>query len=393
MNNRFSRSLEPQHRSLYPDGRRRYIGGFDPGSGWAEMWTAPEDDPDAVAHFAIPSWVSLGTLEDIGKRSRLLNADPVEELESDEFVIGFDGVERYAGRLGRDGGSERTNALNDPRRYSNEHALTLFFALASELIPEDRFTLRYVTAIPMSLYNDENRQQVQNAFTRTFQYQWNGQAKNGEIVCGAVVPEGAGGLMLYGDTTSKTLVVDYGMRTTDVLIARGQKVDVNSSKGFPIGVSQLISAFNDEFFKLPNVKRRLEEGEAETLLRCYVQGVELPEVKSSRQIIDPGKIKTILDKVYDRIGKQSNTEIARIVNEDQSGAIAASFDLVIPIGGGAYHFKKSLDSLIPNVEDIRHAQSANPEGYFEIAISFTEATWEKVIDNVAARTGGAVQHA
>ena len=148
----------------YPDGRRRYIGGFDPGSGYAELWVAPEDDLDSVVKAIIPSWISLMTLEEIGKRSKLLGADPVDELDEDEFVIEFEGVERGTGRLGRDSGTNRTNALNVPSRYSNEVAESLLFALCGQLIPEDRFTLRYVTALPISLYNDENRQQSARSF-------------------------------------------------------------------------------------------------------------------------------------------------------------------------------------------------------------------------------------
>lgn len=369
--------------SRYIPGRRVYKAGFDPGSGYAELWLAPEDDPDAVVHIAIPSWVSLGTLDDIARRSHLLHANPLDELEDDEFVVEFEGVERYVGRLGRDGGSERTNALNDPRRYSNEHALSLFLALVGKLVQEDRCAIHLVTALPMTLYTDEHRQQVQDTYTRTFVYLWNGQAKNVEVICGAVVPEGAGGLMLYGDTHSRTLILDYGMRTTDVLMARGQKVDVSRSKGFAIGVSQLINAVNEEFYKL--AKRRLEEGEAEHLLRCYVRGEALPEIKSNRKVIDQASILAILDKVYDRIGKQSNIEIARIVNEDEAGEIAAAFDLVIPIGGGAHHFRRALEQLIPNVEKIERPQSANPEGYFEIAWALSEEAWQKAVTNVASR--------
>ena len=226
---------------------------------------------------------------------------------------------------------------------------------------------------------------VQDHFTRTFSYHWNGQAKNGQFTCGAVVAEGAGGLMLYGDTSSKILIIDYGTRTTDVLKAKGQKVDVTSSQGFPIGVSHLMDAFNEEFFKI--AKRRLDPNEVEILLRSYVNEMPLPEVKSQRRVIDAQKIKVILDEVYERIGQVSNSRIAAIVNEDNSGEIAAEFDLVIPIGGGTPHFKRALAKLIPNVEDIKNPQSANPEGYFEIALSFSEDVWAKVVANVEKRQG------
>jgi hypothetical protein len=379
------------HRVLYPDNRRPYFGGFDAGSGFAELWVAPADNPEQVTHAVIPSWVASGCLDDITKRSHLLEADPAEALEEDEFVIAFEGEERYAGRLAQINGTNPTNALNDPRRYANEHAITLLFALAGLLIPEDRFTLRYVTAIPVSLYDDQRRKDIQDVFTRNFQYLWNGHAKNGDLVCGAVVPEGTGALMLYGDTTSKTLVVDYGYRTADVLSAVGQKIDFDHSAGFSIGVGQIVDAFNDELYKFAG--RRLDNREVDTLLRAYVHSESLPIVKSHRKSIDPDKIRTALDKVFKTIGKQANTEIARIINEDESGEVAAAYDLVIPIGGGAYHFRKALETMIPNVEDIEHPQSANPEGYLEIAIGFSEDIWSKVVRDVAKRTNRITQHA
>jgi hypothetical protein len=389
----FYTTQQPKYGTLYPNGRRVYKAGADFGSGFAEFWAAPEDDLDNVLHASIPSWVSLGTMADIAKRSKRIDANPLEELEEDEIVINFQGVERYAGRLGRDGGTQGTDALNDPRRYSNEHAITLLQALVGRVIPEDRVTIHLVTGLPVSLFTDENRRAVQDAFTRTFNFEWNGREKSIEVICGTVVPEGAGGLVLYGDTSSRTLIIDYGMRTTDVLVAQGQKIKAEKSKGFPLGVSHIIDAFNEEFYKLPEARRRLSEGEAIPLLYSYVHGELLPEVKSSRKVIDEQKIRKILDDVYDRLGRQSNTSIARIVSDDESGDLAAEFDLVFAMGGGAYHFKRALDNLIPNVELVQNAQSANPEGYFEIATTFSDGVWKKAVSDVANRTGRTLQHA
>src|SRR2546429_6343426 len=50
-NSGYYASQQPQpHRTLYPDNRRPYFGGFDPGSGFAELWVAPADDPEQVKH-------------------------------------------------------------------------------------------------------------------------------------------------------------------------------------------------------------------------------------------------------------------------------------------------------------------------------------------------------
>lgn len=370
----------------YPFGQqspRVYYGGFDPGSGFAELWVT--DNFQQVRHMTIPSWVAAGALGDIAKRSRTIGADPVDELEEDEFVIQFNDLECYVGRLAQTSGTNGTNAFNDPRRYTNEHALVLLLALAGALIPEDQFCLKYVTALPVSLYDDQHRRQVQDTFTRNFRYLWNGQAKNADLVVGAVVAEGAGALVLYGDTSSLTLVVDYGYRTTDVLIARGQKIDFDRSNGFDVGVGQLVDLFNDEFFTIAG--RRLHEGEAEAILRAYVNEEPLPVVKSHRRVVPEQTIRGVLHRVYTTVGMQANTQIAGIINKDKSGQLAADFDLVIPIGGGAHHFRPVLETMIPNTEKIDTPQSANSEGYMEIAIGFGESVWNKVMGDVARRTG------
>jgi hypothetical protein len=207
-------------------------------------------------------------------------------------------------------------------------------------------------------------------------------------VCGTVVPEGAGGLLLYGDTSSLTLVIDYGYRTTDVLTARGQKVDLERSGGFDIGVGQLVDAFNDEFVKIKidgrTRGRRLDEAEADALLRAYAHGEPLPVIKVNRDPVDPRKVRAILDQVYERIGDQSNTRIAQIVNTDDS-ALGAAYALVLLIGGGAPHFRAKLEEMIPNVNIVEQAQLANPEGYLEIAQGFREDTWQRVTSEVEAR--------
>src|SRR5579875_674461 len=365
--------------------RRVYYGGFDPGSGFAELWVAPADNPQYMRHAVIPSWVASGALVDIARRSRTIGSNPMDELERDEFVIQLDSMGRYVGRLAQTSGTNGTNAFNDPRRYTNEHAQMLLLAMAGLLIPEDQFCLKYVTALPVSLYDDQRRVLIQDTFTRNFTYFWNGRHKTADLVVGAVVPEGTGALVLYGDTTSRTLVVDYGYRTTDVLCAVGQKIDFDRSGGIQIGVGQIIDAFNDEFCKVAG--RRLREDEAEPILRAYVHEKALPVVKSSRRVVDENAMRAALYKVYTTIGMQANTKIAGIVNEDEGGQMAADYDLVIPIGGGAYHFRKMLETMIPNVEYVEEPQSANPEGYMEIAMGFSNAVWTKVLNDVTRRTG------
>ena len=88
--------------------------------------------------------------------------------------------------------------------------------------------------------------------------------------------------------------------------------------------------------------------------------------------------------MYDRIGTQSNTRIAQIVNKDDS-AIGSAYARVLLVGGGSPHFRVKLEQMIPNIEIVEQAQLANPEGYLEIAQSFREETWQRVLKDVEER--------
>lgn len=63
-----------------PDSCGLYKVGFDPGSRYCQLFLAPADDPERMRYAIIPSWVSSGTLEEIGRRSRLVNADLADQL-------------------------------------------------------------------------------------------------------------------------------------------------------------------------------------------------------------------------------------------------------------------------------------------------------------------------
>lgn len=357
-------------------------GGYDPGSGKTTLCI---ETGDTTKRFTIPSTIATGKLAKIAGRSKQIGAEPASLLDDDEIAIEFDGVEYYVGRLAEEEGENPSNAINDPRRYSGPHSQLLLFATASKLIQDDVFEIRIVTALPASLFNEENRLQVQQSLSRTFNYKFNGKRKKITVVVGAVVVEGAGGLALYGDTESNTLVIDYGFRTTDILPARGQKSIVNKCAGIQIGVGQVVQDLIDAVLSHKEYGgRRLTINQASQILYCYANNEPLPIIKSNRRDIP---VETLRGIIYESIrtrGQQLNTQIAQALNVE-GATLAAEYDIVIPIGGGAKYFRKILEEIIGDTEDVEDPQYANPDGYLDIAISMKEKVWSDVQEKIAEK--------
>src|SRR5207245_10327475 len=99
---------------------------------------------------------------------------------------------------------------------------------------------RVVTARPVTLYRTkENRTLVKKALEGWYPFRFNGRDREVLIKVGAVVMEGMGALIQYGEETGKQAVIDIGERTIDLLAADGQTPLGNLSSGDILGVGQI----------------------------------------------------------------------------------------------------------------------------------------------------------
>src|SRR5258708_6083746 len=102
-----------------------------------------------------------------------------------------------------------TTAHGASDRYWSRHSLLLLLTLAATLIPERQFELRVVTALPVTLYRTkENRSQVKKALEGWYPFRFNGRDREIVIKVGAVVMEGMGALIQYGEEAGKPTVID-----------------------------------------------------------------------------------------------------------------------------------------------------------------------------------------
>src|SRR6516162_9161082 len=160
-----------------------YYAGFDPGSGKAALQVVPIDGIDlSMDILTTPSTmadVDLSTLLNRGD----VNATIANVLHDGECLISWNGNDYALGNQGR---------------YWGDHAKVLLLALASQLVPERAFALRLVTALPITLYNRENRARMKRELSDLYCFEYNGCPHEIEVRVGYVAMEGQGILIHCG---------------------------------------------------------------------------------------------------------------------------------------------------------------------------------------------------
>jgi len=358
-----------------------YYAGYDPGSRIAILYLAPEDHlGELELSLSIPSIVGDGSVADLvnARTTADPNAPLASLLKKHEYVIEYEGQEYYVGELAEKEGKNATTAHGASDRYWSRHSLLLLLALAAILIPEQKSELRVVTALPVTLYRTkENRSLVKKALEGWYPFRFNGRDREITIKVGAVVMEGMGALVQYGEETGKQAVIDIGERTIDLVAADGQTPLSNLCDGDILGVGQVADELIREV--KGRYRRILSSIEAHEQLYAHANGKPLPRLSANQQPIPAEEIHAIIDKAITRVGRAINLYIAQKWNQE-GGAVASNFSPVLLIGGGAYYFEQAIRSLIPLVELPEEPEDANSNGYLALSLSLEAVkttVWER----------------
>ena len=328
----------------------------------------------------MPSIIGDGSVADLINMRATTdpNAPLASLLKKHEYVIEYEGQDYYVGELAEQEGKNATTAHGASDRYWSRHSLLVLLTLAAALIPERQFELRVVTALPVTLYRTkENRSLVKKALEGWYPFRSNGRDREIVIKVGAVVMEGMGALIQYGEETGKQAVIDIGERTIDLVAADGQTPLASLCDGDILGVGQIADELIREI--KGRYKRILTSIEAHEQLYAYANGKPLPRLAANQQPIPADEIRGIIDKAIARVGRAINLYIAQKWNQE-GGAVASNFSPVLLIGGGAYYFAQAIKSLIPLVDRPEDPEDANPRGYLDLALSLenVKATiWER----------------
>ncbi len=358
-----------------------YYAGYDPGSRIASLYLCAEDRPDELElSLSVPSIIGDGNVADLVnvRATTDPNALLASQLKKREYVLEYEGQDYYVGELAEKEGKNATTAHGASDRYWSRHSLLLLLALAAILIPEQKSELRVVTALPVTLYRTkENRSLVKRTLEGWYPFRFNGRDREIIVKVGAVVMEGMGALIQYGEETGKQAVIDIGERTIDLVAADGQTPLSNLCDGDILGVGQIADELIREIKQ--RYKRILSSIEAHEQLYAYANSKPLPHLAANQQPIPADEIRGIIDKAIARVGRAINLYIAQKWNQE-GGAVASNFSPVLLIGGGAYYFEQAIKSLIPLVDRPEDPEDANTRGYLDLALSLEDVKatiWER----------------
>lgn len=341
-----------------------YYGGFDPGTGDAILTLWSEDGVELeLDTMTIASLLADGRPHELLKRGDT-DATLAQVLRDGEYVLSINGNDYFLGDATREGRNE-TDALRDPNRYWSNHARFLLLTLASILIPERAFELRLVTALPVSLYDRENRVKVKQALEGYYRFNFamQGQQADREVTVkvGYVAMEGQGILVHAGESEGDQAVFDIGERTFDLIVADGQRLLTTKCVGEEIGVGLIV----DDLKNYTKQRRRnLTTSKSHDILMAYARGATLPIIGG----IDPDQLFVEIGSSIQRAGRILTTFISAHLTTDGED-VAASFDRIYLAGGGSYYFRHIIEDLIgeEKITLVENAELANAYGYLELA--------------------------
>ena len=268
------------------------------------------------------------------------------------------------------------SGLGDIERYASSSSLRGLLTVAASLLADRECGLCAVTGLPAETYikNTALRQRIKRALdgTHTFTTDGGRTWRTVHIEVANVVMEGAGALIAYSDRphsrTTESAVIDIGGRTTDLYVARGQVPVIDYCAGKPLGVesaTQLVrSAFEQTW------DRPLSRLEARELMHAYAsQGARAyPELSVYGRPIEPSHLERLAREAIEQVGLEITSFVAARWRQSDRGAVAASFQPVLAIGGGVHYFFTALKGRIPHLLQVSDPIHANAIGYCSLAV-------------------------
>ncbi|BCL83190.1 ParM/StbA family protein [Ktedonobacteria bacterium brp13] len=340
-----------------------FYGGFDPGSGRAGLKLV-SDRGDFEQVLTIDSQIATGNADNLLARGDI-NATIADVVRPGESLIQFNGADYYLQDLVQEG-RNASYALGNPARYWGSHALVLLLTLACEMIHDRDFTLRIVTALPVSLYTKENRQRMKEALTRACHFKYNGIQRSARISVGYVCMEGQGALIHAGLAEGDQALVDIGERTTDLVAANGQKLIVSQCEGnHELGIGMITDAVIALYKRYGRV---LSIPKAHDVMNRWAMGEQFADVAMPNGTLPGHMISAAIDKARRALARDIVSFAGSVWNVEGE-SVGQRFDQITVAGGGAYYLDDLLSGSLPRVMVPAKPEDANLSGYLELARS------------------------
>jgi hypothetical protein len=352
-----------------------YYGGFDPGSGRAGLFLVPDDNVSLEENMMnIDSIIATGNAELLLKRKGP-DATLADAIEEGECLITLNNSDYFLMDLVKEGDNP-TDALGDPGRYWGDHARVLLLALSAMLIPERSYALRLVTALPVTLYERENRQRMKESLSGYYRFEYNGRQREALITIGYVAMEGQGILIHSGAQEGEQAVIDIGERTTDAVAAEGQKLLTKLCAGNEqLGVGMITDAVLD---LAERYGRKLSTVKAHDILWAWSHNDALPVIRAKSGSIPVQEIEQTIEKARTRLAKGILSFVSSLWNVEGED-VGERFDMIVLGGGGSHYVGDLLANMLPRVNIPTDAEDDNLYGYADLAITLEDKVpgiWE-----------------
>src|SRR6266508_3231298 len=159
--------------------------GLDPGNSEATGTVAPRGKGSLLT---IPSDIGAGSLRELTRIRG--GSGPQVRLDPGEYVLEVDGSSTFVGTLALEQSANASTARGDVSRYWSGHTVRLLMVLAGTLINAPTFTVRIVTGLPVTVWDNEATvPQVQHALCGTHQFVLNRQPRVMQVAGVMVVME------------------------------------------------------------------------------------------------------------------------------------------------------------------------------------------------------------
>lgn len=315
-----------------------------------------------------PSMSCDGSLKRLAniRRAKGDESKPVDfqMLKEGEYVLSIDGSERFVGTLAvAQGLTDATSGRNSSLRYWSRRSLETLLVSAADIIPDTEFELLVVTGLPVTTFNEDTRKKVKAALNGSHHFQFNGRDRVAVVKVGKVLMEGAGASLLrnVADTSDIYGYIDIGGRTTDLYVRKGLQPIEKQCRGFDLAVENVAEKVDSWFFDTYGFS--LSEEERTKILLSYATGGKYPEITADDITVPELELARRTKKAVSDVGKEIVERISTYWHSNDTGKVASNFKGIEVVGGGAYYFLPSIQSVMPRAKVELHPEHANGRGY------------------------------
>jgi hypothetical protein len=309
-----------------------------------------------------------GSLKQLARMRRAEGNDSFaidfQALRPGEYVLSYDGTERFVGELAVTQGQSVSTGRGDIHRYWSRRSLETLLVSAADVIPDAEFELLVVTGLPVETFNEETRKRVKDALNGRHHFVLNGRERSAYVKVGKVLMEGAGASLRHeiGDTDDIRGIIDIGGRTTDLYVRQGLQAVARQCKGMDLGVetaADKISVwFEDKYGFELSLQQRTR------ILNAYATGGrDYPTIKADGVLVPELELARWTRKAIADVGKEIAAFVSKIWRTGETGKVAADFADVEVVGGGAYYYMDAIRSILPRVTVPNEPEHANARGY------------------------------